>query len=152
MIAVPVVAPDYRRLFAVAVVAAILLACLAAGVRLAHRANGPVTERLATQGEQAQDEAAARGLEAAGAAQTGRDVAQWRRANAAAEEILNELEDLARADGSGAATLGDDRARRLRHHDDWLCAHSGLVCLEGGRPGAVGGPPGPGPDSGPASD
>lgn len=152
MIAVPVVAPDYRRLFAAAVVALILLACLAVGVRLAHRANAPVVERLATQGEQAKDEAAARGLEAAGAAQTGRDVAQWRRANAAAEEILDEQEDLARADGSGQAPLGDERARRLRHHDDWLCAHSGLVCLEGGRRGPGGGPPGAGPDGGAAPD
>ncbi|MGQ3016985.1 hypothetical protein [Phenylobacterium sp.] len=152
MIAVPVVGPDYRRLIAIAVVALILVACLGVGVRLANRAHAPVVERLATQGEQAKDEAAARGLEAAGAAQTGRDVAQWRRANAAAEEILDEQEDLARADGSGQAPLGDDRARRLRHHDDWLCAHSGLVCLEGGRPGAGGRPPSSGPDGGPASD
>ena len=152
MIAVPVVAPDYRRLIAVAVVAAILLACLAAGVRLATRAHAPVVELLATQGEQAKDESAARGLEAAGAAQTGRDVAQWRDANAAAEEILDEQEDLARADGSGQAPLGADRAGRLRHHDDWLCAHSGLVCLEVGRAGAGGGAASPGPDGRPAPD
>lgn len=136
----------YRRLFAVAVVALILIACVGVGIRLAGRANAPVTERLAGQGEQAKDNAAARGLEAAGAAETARDVAAWRQRTDAAEEVLNGLENEARADASGSAGVGVDRADRLRRHDEWLCAHSGLSCVAGGRSGPPGGSGGGGSD------
>lgn len=149
MIAAPDPTGPYRRLIAAAVVALILIACVGIGLRLAGRANAPVVERLAGQGEQAKDDAAARGLEAAGAAQTARDVAAWRQRIEAAEEILDGLETEARGDASGTASVGGDRAERLRRHDEWLCAHSGLSCVAGGRTGALSGAGGGVPDGAP---